>query len=324
MTQFQKQSILITGSAGFIGTHLAEYYLKQGYHVTGLDNYITGSKQNTAFLSEKYNNQFQFIEHDVSQPWPPIIAEDTKFIFHLASPASVKSFQRHPLETMWTNSIGLQNAINFSKTNKQSNKSRVIFSSTSEIYGSPLTSPQKETDWGHANSFGERSCYDESKRFGESLIYSTNKIHSTQHGLVRIFNTYGPKMNITDDRVPNNFILNALNNKDLVVYGDGLQTRSFCYIDDLIMGLSRYADSDLSIPVNLGNAYEIRVLELARLIIKITNSKSKIVFNELPKDDPLQRRPDLALAKKYLNYSPSVSLEEGLHKMIDWIRTRAN
>ena len=313
--------VLITGSAGLIGTHLAEHYLKQDYQVIGLDNYITGSTINTNYLAEKYPDQFQFIEHDVSRSWPTINAEDVKFIFHLASPASVKSFQKYPLETMWSNSTGLQNALDFSNNNTQKKKPRVIFASTSEIYGSPLSSPQKETDWGHANSFGERSCYDESKRFGESLIYSTNKIYSTQHGLVRIFNTYGPRMNILDDRVPNTFILNALNNKDLEVYGDGQQTRSFCYIDDLINGLVRYADSNLAEPINLGNDTEIKVLDLAHKIIKMIDSKSKIVSKKLPQDDPPQRRPDLTLAKKYLNYSPNVSLDEGLSKMTNWLKT---
>lgn len=313
--------VLITGSAGLIGTHLAEHYLKQDYQVIGLDNYITGSTINTNYLAEKYPDQFQFIEHDVSRSWPTINAEDVKFIFHLASPASVKSFQKYPLETMWSNSTGLQNALDFSNNNTQKKKPRVIFASTSEIYGSPLSSPQKETDWGHANSFGERSCYDESNRFGESLIYSTNKIYSTQHWLVRIFNTYGPRMNILDDRVPNTFILNALNNKDLEVYGDGQQTRSFCYIDDLINGLVRYADSNLAEPINLGNDTEIKVLDLAHKIIKMIDSKSKIVSKKLPQDDPPQRRPDLTLAKKYLNYSPNVSLDEGLSKMTNWLKT---
>ncbi|MEK6628603.1 MAG: NAD-dependent epimerase/dehydratase family protein [Bdellovibrionota bacterium] len=313
--------VLITGSAGLIGTHLAEHYLKQDYQVIGLDNYITGSTINTNYLAEKYPDQFQFIEHDVSRSWPTINAEDVKFIFHLASPASVKSFQKYPLETMWSNSTGLQNALDFSNNNTQKKKPRVIFASTSEIYGSPLSSPQKETDWGHANSFGERSCYDESNRFGESWIYSTNKIYSTPHGLVRIFNTYGPRMNILDDRVPNTFILNALNNKDLEVYGDGQQTRSFCYIDDLINGLVRYADSNLAEPINLGNDTEIKVLDLAHKIIKMIDSKSKIVSKKLPQDDPPQRRPDLTLAKKYLNYSPNVSLDEGLSKMTNWLKT---
>lgn len=321
-------SILITGSAGFIGTHLAEYYLQRGFKVIGLDNYITGSKENTTYLSEKYKKLFFFILHDISEDWTAITdqlsehssMETLKYVFHLASPASVKSFQKYPLETMWANSIGLQNAIKFA----DSYGGRLIFSSTSEIYGSPLISPQKESDWGHANSFGERGCYDESKRFGESLIYSTNKIKFTQHGLVRIFNTYGPKMNVNDDRVPNTFIINALTNKDLVVYGDGRQTRSFCYIDDLITGLAQYADSNFTSPVNLGNDSEISVLELAHLVIKITNSKSKIIFKELPKDDPPQRKPDLTIARKFLNYSPQTNLETGLIKMTDCLKSEFN
>lgn len=323
-----KNSVLITGSSGFIGTHLAEYYLQQGCKVIGIDNYITGSFENTNYLTEKYKNQFYFIEQDVSKKWTAITdqiieccsIEKFKYVFHLASPASVKSFQKYPLETMWANSIGLQNAISFADTYK----ARLIFTSTSEIYGSPLISPQKESDWGYANSFGERSCYDESKRFGESLIYSTNKIKFTQYGLVRIFNTYGPRMSMNDDRVPNIFIINALTNKDLVVYGDGRQTRSFCYIDDLITGLAQYADSNLTSPVNLGNDSEISVLELAHLVIKITNSKSKIVFKELPQDDPPQRRPDLTMARKYLNYSPQTNLETGIIKISDHLKSEFN
>ena len=305
-------SVLITGSAGFIGTHLAESYLIKGYQVIGMDNYITGSPENTNYLTEKYLNQFKFIKHDVSKEWPSINIENLKFVFHLACPASVKSYQKYPLETMWANSLGLKQAIKFA----DAGKARLIYSSTSEIYGSPLVTPQKESDWGSVNSFGERSCYDESKRFGEALLFSSNKMNLTGHGLVRIFNTYGTKMNTNDDRVPNAFIKNALKNEDLVVYGNGLQTRSFCYIDDLIVGLDCYADSKLSTPVNLGNDTEFTVLALAKKIIELTKSTSKIIFKDLPADDPPQRRPDLSLAKMHLNYSAKISLEEGIKKIL--------
>lgn len=323
-------SVLITGSAGFIGTHLAEHYLHSGFSVIGLDNYITGTLQNTTYLSAKYKTQFQFIEHDASETWQPIAcqvseqlakqssASALKYVFHLASPASVKNYQKYMLETLKVNSVGLQSAISFADTHS----ARLIFASTSEIYGSPLASPQKESDWGNVNSFGERSCYDEAKRFGEALIYSSNKINSTQHGLVRIFNTYGPRMNENDDRVPNTFVANALKNHDLVVYGSGQQTRSFCYIDDLVAGLISYAKSDIKSPINLGSENEITILELANLVIKITNSKSKIVFKELPQDDPPKRRPDLTLARKQLDYTNHVSLEAGLIKMTDWQKTK--
>jgi nucleoside-diphosphate-sugar epimerase len=307
-------AIVITGAAGFIGSHLADYYLKKNQSVIGMDNFITSSEKNIEYLEKTYGNKFHFFEHDASTPWPYLSAElsHPKYIFHLASPASVKSYQKFPLETLRVNSIGLIHAIHFA----DSHKARLIFSSTSEIYGSPLTSPQKESDWGHVNSYGERSCYDEAKRFGEALIYSSNKINETTHGIVRIFNTYGPQMNPEDDRVLNSFIAQAMNGEDLVVFGDGHQTRSFCYIDDLVIGLADYAESDLNFPVNLGNSSEISINELAQKIIALTNSKSKIVYSELPQDDPPQRCPDLTLAKKHLSYLPQISLEDGIKKLI--------
>lgn len=313
--------VLITGSAGFIGTHLAEHYLKQGLNVIGLDNYLTGSLANTDYLKAEYKSQYSFTEHDVSEAWPSLlndtISKKIKYVFHLASPASVKSYQKFPLETLKVNSLGLQNAISFA----DKHKARLIFASTSEIYGSPLASPQNENDWGLVNSFGERSCYDEAKRFGEALIYSSNKINQTRHGLVRIFNTYGPRMHENDDRVPMTFVKNALKNKDLIVFGNGLQTRSFCYIEDLIKGLVAYADSTLSTPVNLGSDYEVSVLHLAEKVLKSTGTKSKIIFAELPSDDPPQRKPDLKLAKQELNYQPTIGLTEGINKLADWLKT---
>lgn len=309
-------SVLITGAAGFIGTHLAEHYLSRGFLVTGLDNYLTGSPQNTEYLICKYRENYKFINHDVSITWPLIAAEKLKYVFHLASPASVKSYQKFPLESLKVNSLGLQNAIGFA----DQHKARLIFASTSEIYGSPLTSPQNENDWGRVNSFGGRSCYDEGKRFGEALIYSSNKINKTRHGLVRIFNTYGPRMHENDDRVPLAFVKNALKNKDLIVFGSGLQTRSFCYIEDLIMGLAAYANSIIATPVNLGSDFEVTILQLAEIVLKMTGSKSKIIFAELPADDPPQRKPDLQLAKQELNYQPTTSLTEGLIKLAEWLK----
>lgn len=309
------KSVLITGAAGFIGSHLCEHYLKQGYQVVGLDNFLTGSPQNIEQLKQKYNSDFFFIELDVSKPWPYIEGfhiPNLKYVFHFASPASVKNYQKYALETMWVNSIGLSNAIQFA----DEHKARVIFASTSEIYGTPLSSPQKESHWGNVNSFGARSCYDEAKRFGEALVYSSNKTNHTLHGIVRIFNTYGPRMNPEDDRVVNSFINLALESKNLVVFGDGQQTRSFCYIDDLINGISQYAASEISQPVNLGHDSEITILELAQLIISLTGSQSQVVLSELPEDDPPQRKPDLSLARTQLNYSPVVSLSEGLKKFI--------
>lgn len=309
------KAVLVTGAAGFIGSHLCEYYLRQGYQVVGMDNYLTGRVDNIEHLQQHYKSDFFFVELDVSKPWPYIEnfhIQNLKYVFHFASPASVKNYQKYPLETMWVNSTGLSHAIKFA----DEHKARLIFASTSEIYGTPLSSPQKESDWGNVNSFGARSCYDEAKRFGESLIYTSNKFNNTSHGVVRIFNTYGPRMNAEDDRVVNSFVNLAAQAQDLMVFGDGKQTRSFCYIDDLINGITKYAGSELTQPVNLGNDSEITILELAELVITITGSKSKIVFNSLPEDDPPQRRPDLSLAHSQLGYAPSVSLTDGLKRFI--------
>lgn len=310
------KAVLVTGAAGFIGSHLCEHYLRQGYQVVGMDNYLTGSPDNIEYLQQHYKSDFFFVELDVSKPWPCIEnfhIQNMKYVFHFASPASVKNYQKYSLETMWVNSIGLSHAIKFA----DEHKARLIFASTSEIYGTPLSSPQKESDWGHVNSFGARSCYDEAKRFGEALVYTSNKSNDTSHGVVRIFNTYGPRMNPDDDRVINSFVNLATQAQDLMVFGNGKQTRSFCYIDDLINGITKYAVSELTKPVNLGNDNELTIYELAELVIKMTGSKSKIVFNPLPEDDPPQRRPDLSIARSQLSYTPSVSLADGIKKFID-------
>lgn len=309
------KAVLVTGAAGFIGSHLCEHYLRQGYQVVGMDNFLTGSPDNIEYLQQHYKSDFFFVELDVSKPWPYIEnfhIQNLKYVFHFASPASVKNYQKYSLDTMWVNSIGLSHAIKFA----DEHKARLVFASTSEIYGTPLSSPQKESDWGNVNSFGARSCYDEAKRFGEALVYTSNKSNDTSHGVVRIFNTYGPRMNPDDDRVVNSFVNLATQAQDLIVFGDGTQTRSFCYIDDLINGISKYAASELTQPVNLGNDTELTILELAELVIKMTGSKSKIVFNPLPEDDPPQRRPDLSIARSQLGYTPLVSLTDGIKKFI--------
>ncbi len=311
------RTVLITGVAGFIGAHLAEFYLNQGFQVIGLDYFSTGVQAKSDFLSAKYPEQFQFSKFDVTRNWSELDFDtpvDT--VFHLASPASVPAYQTLSLETMWVNSIGLNNALIYADRFK----AKLIFTSTSEIYGSPLATPQKESDWGHVNSFGERSCYDEAKRFGESLIFSWNKRFSTNHGIVRIFNTYGPGMRTDDGRAVIQLLSQALAHQDLTIYGDGSQTRSFCYVEDLIRGLNTYAHSDLNFPINLGNDTEISIKDLAELIIKKTESNSKIIYKDLPSDDPPQRRPDLTLAKEYLNYEYRVSLDEGLSQMIKALR----
>jgi nucleoside-diphosphate-sugar epimerase len=310
-------SIVVTGAAGFLGSHLCEHYLKNGYTVHGLDNFYTGLRSNIDLLRSKYP-AFHFIEKDVTGDWNGLPAiSDLKYVFHFASPASPPHYQKLALETLWVNTIGLNNAIQFA--DKQ--KARVVFASTSEVYGDPEFSPQPETYWGNVNSFGERSCYDEAKRFGEALIFSHNKKLGTQHGLVRIFNTYGPRMNPNDGRVVINFILQALKNEDLTVYGDGKQTRSFCYVDDLINGISKYAASSLTFPVNLGNDTEFTMLELADVVLKQVPSKSKLTFKDLPSDDPKKRRPDLTLAKKNLSgWKPEVPLATGVKLMAEWLK----
>lgn len=316
-------TVLITGAAGFLGSHLAEYYLKNGFAVVGIDNFSTGSKTNIQILSS--HPKFHFIQSDVCNSWQQVEQlfcnsnlSQLKYVFHMASPASPPHYQRLALETMAANSTGLQNALGFADRFN----ARLIFASTSEVYGDPLQSPQCESYWGNVNSFGERSCYDESKRFGEALIYSHNKKFKTPHGLVRIFNTYGPRMNPDDGRVMINFIIQASQNTDLTVFGDGSQTRSFCFVTDLIEGLHAYAETALAIPVNLGGDHEISINELSRHVLKLTGSHSKVVFSPLPGDDPKNRRPDLTLARKnFPNWRPLVGLEAGMQLMYDWIKT---
>ncbi len=309
------RKILITGCAGFIGSQLAQFYLDQNCTVFGIDNFCTGSKSNIKEL-ENYKS-FYFFEHDVSEPWTALrllkVDDNFDFVFHLASPAAVNQYQNLSLETMRANSVGLQNALTFAT----SKAAKLIFSSTSEIYGSPKLECQNESYWGHVNSFGERSCYDESKRFGEALIFSWNKRYATKHGLVRIFNTYGPRMNPEDGRAINRFVRQALKNEDLTVYGTGNQTRSFCYITDLIKGLDLYCQSPFSRPVNLGNDEEITIYKLANLVIQITDSSSKIIHQPLPQDDPPQRRPNLTYARENLKFDPRINLKQGLLKMIE-------
>lgn len=303
--------MLVTGCAGFIGSHLCEHYLRNNANVFGLDNFSTGTKENIKILL-KYPN-FQFQEFDITKDWSDIKLQltETSHVFHLASPAAVNHYQALSIETMWANSIGLGNALAFA-TNKNA---RLVFASTSEIYGSPAVTPQSESYWGNVNSVGDRSCYDESKRFGEALIYSWNKKYASKHGLVRIFNTYGPRMNLTDGRVILNFVRQAQAGKELTIYGDGEQSRSFCYIDDLIRGLDLYAKSELTVPVNLGNDEEIKVKDVARIVIEITQSKSQTRRLSLPSDDPPQRKPDLTLAREALGYSPEILLIEGLKRL---------
>jgi UDP-glucuronate decarboxylase len=311
--------VLITGSGGFLGSHMAESFLSEGASVVGVDNFSSTSKKNTEYLEKKYPNKFRSIEADICQEWnwAAKLGKDFQLVFHMASPASPPIYQRLGLETMWANSIGLNRALEFS----DSTKARLVFSSTSEIYGDPEVHPQPETYRGKVNTFGPRSCYDESKRFGEALLYTYNLKHQSSHGLVRIFNTYGPRMNPMDGRVVINFLVQALRGEDLTIYGDGHQTRSFCYVDDLISGIRKYADSRMTSPINIGNNVEFTILELAEIIQKELFPKKnlKITFQGLPTDDPLQRCPDISLAKKHLSWEPKVALRDGLKKMTGWL-----
>ena len=318
------KAVLITGAAGFLGSHLSEHFLKQGYAVIGLDNFCTGSRENIALL-ERQSADFIFSETDVSAS---LEAADAivksrelrlKYVFHFASPASPEHYMRLASETIRANTTGLQLALEFADRHQ----ARVIFASTSEVYGDPEVSPQPESYWGNVNSFGERSCYDESKRCGEAIIFSHNKKFKTLHGLVRIFNTYGPRMNPNDGRVVINFILQALKNSNLTIYGTGRQTRSFCYVSDLISGIEKYAKSGIGTPINLGNDQEFTVLELAEMVKKATGSQSNLEFLPLPSDDPRRRRPDLSLARQNLHgWQPRITLQDGLQKMSDWLRTQ--
>ncbi len=316
------KAVIVTGSAGFLGSHLCEYYLKLNYIVIGVDNLLTGEIQNVDFLKKEFSKSYFFFDQDVCHSWSDIeniICEkkiSVELIFHFASPASVPHYQKYSLETMAANSIGLLNCLEFSKKNN----SKVIFASTSEIYGDPQISPQSESYWGNVNCYGERSCYDEAKRYGESLIYSWNKKYSAKHGIVRIFNTYGPRMNLNDGRVIVRLIQQALNSKPLTIYGDGEQIRSFCYVDDLIRGISAYAASNEFLPMNLGRCEPVKISELTEKILKLTGSNSLIEFHPLPTDDPIHRVPDLSFAEKKINYKTAFNLTSGLSHMISWLK----
>lgn len=318
------KTAVVTGAAGFLGYHLCEKLLKENYHVIAVDNMITGQAQNIKTLQNNYADGFLFIKADVTDPWiswkndiPAVWLENTNFVFHFASVASPHLFEKYSLEIIDANSMGLRNAISFA----DEYKAKVVFASTSEIYGSAPEIAFTEDNWGNVNSFGERSCYDESKRFGETLIFSSNKKKSTQHGLVRIFNTYGPHMNSLDERVIQQFLKQALQNKDITIYGDGNQTRSFCYVDDLINAIYLYAKKNISVPVNIGQDEEITIHQLALLIKKLFNKDVRIIFTANRSDDPKKRKPDLTKALKLLSpWKPTTRLEEGLIKTNQYIK----
>lgn len=318
--------MVVTGAAGFIGSHLCENLLKEGHWVLGVDNFSTGMKSNAEELLK--SPRFSFFEQDACKNWDSLVSktqsltketgEKVGLVFHFASPASPPLYQVLNIETLHVNSVGLEKAIEYANAFG----ARCIFASTSEVYGDPVVHPQPESYWGYVNSYGERSCYDEAKRYGEALLFSMNKRHQSRHGLVRIFNTYGPRMNPHDGRVVINFLAQALRKEKLTVYGSGEQTRSFCYIDDLVAGILAYAKSDLTEPVNLGNPKEFTVLELAEEVQKMFPDRQlAIEHRTLPQDDPRQRRPDISKATQLLSpWQPRIPLAEGLRKTCDWLQ----
>ena len=296
--------VLITGAAGFLGSHLSTTLLNQGHQVIGLDDFSTGCMDNLKMLEG--NTNFQIIEHDVREPYEI----DVDAILNFACPASPVHYQSDPVRTIETNFLGIINMLHLAKKNR----AILLQASTSEIYGDPTVSPQSEDYWGNVNPIGIRSCYDEGKRAAETLCFDYRRQYGLDTRVIRIFNTYGPNMAIGDGRVVSNFIVQALQGNDITIYGDGSQTRSFCFVSDLIEGILKVLFSKLTIdfPINLGNPNEFTVLELANKILEVTKSNSKIVFKDLPGDDPRQRKPDISLAAKVLNWSPKIQLAEGI------------
>jgi UDP-glucuronate decarboxylase len=307
--------ILVTGGAGFIGSHLCKFLLEEnGDEVICLDNFFTGKMKNVEDL-KKYPN-FKIIHQDITKPFCIDSIGSVDQIYNLACPASPIHYQFDPIKTIKANTIGVINVLEFSKLTG----ARVLQASTSEIYGNPLEHPQKESYNGNANTLGPRACYDEGKRVAETLFMDYHRKFNLQIRIARIFNTYGPNMNGDDGRVVPNFIVQALENRPITIYGEGSQTRSFCYIDDLIKGLHRLMNSNNTGPINLGNPQEFTILELAKKVIKLTNSKSKLTYNSLPQDDPVKRKPDISLAKKALTWNPRINLDEGLIKTIKYFK----
>ncbi|MES2315489.1 MAG: UDP-glucuronic acid decarboxylase family protein [Patescibacteria group bacterium] len=307
------KTILVTGCAGFIGSHLCKYLLeKENCKIIGLDNLSTGKKTNIESLLKK--NNFQFIEGDIVEPL--LFKEQINEIYNLACPASPTAYQKDAIHTIKTNTIGILNVLELARKNK----AKILQSSTSEVYGDPLQNPQNEKYNGNVNPIGPRACYDEGKRLAETLFFEYERKYKIKIRVARIFNTYGPKMDVNDGRVISNFIVQALQAKDITVYGKGSQTRSFCFITDMVIGLHKLMNGGITGPVNLGNPNEKTILQIAKIIIKMTSSKSKIIFKNLPKDDPRQRKPDIALAKKVLRWNPIVSLDNGLKETIKYFQ----
>ena len=308
-----QERVVITGAAGFIGSHLAEALLDRGYAVIGVDNLLTGDIANIAHL---HNRDFEFIKHDVTNYI--YIEGPVQYVLHWASPASPIDYLELPIPTLKVGALGTHKALGLAKAKG----ARFVIASTSEVYGDPLEHPQKETYWGNVNPVGPRGVYDEAKRFAEAMTVAYHRYHGLEAKIVRIFNTYGPRMRIRDGRAVPAFISQALLNEDVTIFGDGTQTRSFCYISDLVDGIIRLMLSDINDPVNIGNPAEMTIEQIARVIIEMTGATSQIVYRPLPEDDPKVRRPDITRARTLLNWEPKVDLRAGLASTIDYFRTK--
>ena len=307
-----KKTAVVTGAAGFLGSHLSDYLLARDYKVIGIDNLLTGNVRNIEHLAG--NADFRFIHHDVTNYI--YLPGEVHLVYHMASPASPIDYLQLPIQTLKVSSLGTHNALGLSKAKGAT----FLIASTSECYGDPLEHPQKETYWGNVNPIGPRGCYDEAKRFAEAMTMAYHRFHNVDTKIVRIFNTYGPRMRLEDGRVVPAFIGQALQGKPLTVFGDGSQTRSFCYVSDLIDGIYRLSQGDYHEPVNIGNPREMTVLEFAKKILETTGSKSEIDFRPLPVDDPKVRQPDITLARKKLGWEPKVAFEDGIQTTIEYFR----
>lgn len=308
-----RKRVLITGAAGFLGSHLCDRFIKEGYHVIGMDNLITGRLKNIEHLFHLEN--FEFYNHDVSKFIH--VPGELDYILHFASPASPIDYLKIPIQTLKVGSLGIHNCLGLARVKK----ARVLIASTSEVYGDPTVHPQTEEYWGNVNPVGPRGVYDEAKRFQEAMTMAYHTFHGVETRIVRIFNTYGPKMRLNDGRVLPAFIGQALRGEDLTIFGDGSQTRSFCYVDDLVEGIYRLLLSDYAFPVNIGNPDEITIKDFAEEIIKLTGTDQKVVFKDLPKDDPKQRRPDISKAQELLGWEPKVSRSEGLKLTYEYFKS---
>jgi dTDP-glucose 4,6-dehydratase len=304
--------ILITGGAGFLGSHLCDRFIKEGYHVIAMDNLITGDLRNIEHLFKLPN--FEFYHHDVSKFIH--VPGELDYILHFASPASPIDYLKIPIQTLKVGSLGIHNCLGLAKEKG----ARVLIASTSEVYGDPLVHPQTEDYWGHVNPIGPRGVYDEAKRFQEAMTMAYHTFHGLETRIIRIFNTYGPRMRLNDGRVLPAFIGQALRGEDLTIFGDGSQTRSFCFVDDLVEGIYRLLLSDYAYPVNIGNPSEITIKEFAEEIIKLTGTDQKVIYKDLPKDDPKQRKPDITKAKEILNWEPKVNRAEGLKLTFEYFK----